>query len=483
MSPNIGAYFQCHKNPFATYKTLESFRNYYPTNSVVLVSDNGYDYTEMAKYFDCIYVHRTQSYPLIYDYCNEIDKNINGKHISWVFELLSNIQTNFSLVKEDYILWLEDDVIINGQFDDPCNYDINGFNPNQYWNTMKNALSEVYPIIDPSKTYTFSGHGGSIFNKPKILEYLTNNVIINDILINWRKYNLTSNIACDFLLSLLVHLNGGTVGSLNGAADGPWNEIIPSIKLQHQYKKYYGVSMPNELSYLVNTNNHIKQVNIIPIGPDCNVAITLLQLKLRRYSYPWDWARTSSIDEIIDVVRKGKEFNVSDWDNLKDIPYKLPHDVLNNTHGDYEAIFEGDLLEKYKRRFSRFFEHIYGDTPTYLIRYGDGTNLNILQELLPKCTIIHIQDGHPDSIETKSIIKNTLQTTLDPYSIIIYYIACMTENMSYSEFKNTVLDNHPEIEVHLYNVFQDTDLKTKTDIAKYASKRIQEITGQIYCAM
>ena len=59
----------------------------------------------------------------------------------------------------------------------------------------------------------------------------------------------------------------------------------------------------------------------------------------------------------------------------------------------------------------------------------------------------------------------------------------MTENMSYSEFKHTVLDNHPEIEVQLYNVFQETELKTKTEIAIYASKRIQEITGQIYCAM
>ena len=61
---NIGAYLQCYKNPYATFKCLESFRTHYPHGTIVLLSDNGYDYTNMARHFDCIYIH-AESLPLL----------------------------------------------------------------------------------------------------------------------------------------------------------------------------------------------------------------------------------------------------------------------------------------------------------------------------------------------------------------------------------------------------------------------------------
>ena len=251
-TPLFGAYFQCYKNPFATYKVLESFRKFYPSCSIVLCSDNGYDYTKMAEYFNCIYYHRAKNMWLIYEDCAEIDKGANGNHIPWAKELLQHMKTVFSLVKEDYILWLEDDLGINHMLLDPFSNDINGFNPNKFTEDIKKALSIHYPHIDPFSTYTWSGGGGSIFNKHTMLDCLNNETIINDILIHWRGYNLTSNIVCDYLLSLLVLLNKGTIGPLNGVRDGPRDYIDMSITIQHQYKHYYGHDMPNELSYLVN---------------------------------------------------------------------------------------------------------------------------------------------------------------------------------------------------------------------------------------
>jgi len=71
----IGAYLQCYKNPYATYKCLESFRKIYPHSTVVLLSDNGYHYMEMAKHFKCIYIHK-------YDKATFIHKNFeNDSHI------------------------------------------------------------------------------------------------------------------------------------------------------------------------------------------------------------------------------------------------------------------------------------------------------------------------------------------------------------------------------------------------------------------
>jgi len=46
---DLAAIFQCYKNPLATYECLESFRRFYPDSQVVLYSDNGYDYIEMAS--------------------------------------------------------------------------------------------------------------------------------------------------------------------------------------------------------------------------------------------------------------------------------------------------------------------------------------------------------------------------------------------------------------------------------------------------
>lgn len=250
-TPSFGAYFQCYKNPYATYRVLESFRRHYPSSTVVLCSDNGYDYTKMAEHFNCIYHHRTKNMWLIYGKCEEIDKGKDGEHIPWAKELLSHMKSMFSLIKEDYMLWLEDDIAINHPISDPCINDINGFNPNTYWENMKVQLSKKYTHIHPLKDYTWSGGGGSIFNKKAILHYLDNEPIINDILMNWRNYDLTSNIVCDFLLSIIVHCNCGTVGSLHAVGDGPCNEIITSLAIQHQYKRYYGVPMPSELSHLV----------------------------------------------------------------------------------------------------------------------------------------------------------------------------------------------------------------------------------------
>jgi len=251
MTPDFGAFFLVYKNPLATYNCLESFRKFYPHNSIVLISDNGYDYTEMAKYFNCKYIHCTEQIWLIYGDTEDINKGINGKQLQWVNKVMDRLYNGFSQIKEDYFIWLEDDVVINRPINDPLLCDINGFNPNSYWPSMIHALKNIYPIMDINKTYTWSGGGGSIFNKKNIMKYMENKEIINDIVINWSTYNLTSDIVCDFLLSIITHLNGGTVGPCNEVADGPQNDIVSYLAVQHQYKTYYGIDLPEELKYLV----------------------------------------------------------------------------------------------------------------------------------------------------------------------------------------------------------------------------------------
>lgn len=237
---SLGAYLQCYKNPYATYKCLESFRTHYPNATVVLLSDNGYDYTEMAKHFQCIYIHEEQQILLVL--------KLEEDYITKSYALLDRMERVFPLIQEEYIMWLEDDVSVNGVIQDTFQYDLNGYCPNVF-NDFWKIDKEKYPLTG---IYHWTGHGGSVFHKNNFLKYLKNKVLIQDILVNWKTYNLTKNVGQDFFWSLIITLNGGTVGPYQGHEDCFYKN--DSVVVQHQYKVWYGVPMPEELSHLVSIN-------------------------------------------------------------------------------------------------------------------------------------------------------------------------------------------------------------------------------------
>lgn len=236
LSVSMGAYLQCYKNPYATYKCLESFRTYYPDATVVLLSDNGYDYTEMAKHFGCIYIHEKEQILLTL--------SLEQDYITESCKLIERIEKVFPLIQEDYIMWLEDDVSVNGVIQDTFRYDLNGYCPNTF-NAFWNIDKKKYPLTG---VYHWSGHGGSVFHKNNFLTYLKNKEMIRDILVHWKQYNLTSNVGQDFFWSLIITLHGGTIGPYQGHEDCTYKN--DSITVQHQYKVWYHVPMPEELSYL-----------------------------------------------------------------------------------------------------------------------------------------------------------------------------------------------------------------------------------------
>jgi hypothetical protein len=239
----FAAYFQCYKNPFATFICLSSFRNFYPNSTVVLLSDNGYDYTEMAKYFNCIYIHSNENLLFIYN-----DVEGDGKYYN-SFKLIERVVNAFTLCKEKYVMWLEDDVHINNKITDTFNYHINGFCPNTISVDNLIKLKETYDI-DINYEYRFSGHGGSVFHKDFFISSMNNKIMIQDLLENWVTYGFGTNICQDFLFSLIIILSGGNIGPYNGHYDYLY-EINPKITVQHQCKQFYNVPLPDELSHLV----------------------------------------------------------------------------------------------------------------------------------------------------------------------------------------------------------------------------------------
>jgi hypothetical protein len=242
-SPEFGAFFQCYKNPYATFICLNSFRTHYPNNTIVLLSDNGYDYSEMATCFNCIYIHENENARFVSS-LTDVDL---GLHFTNAHKLLERVRKCFSLCKEDYVIWLEDDVFIHDKINDNFYYDMNGYSPNTISKSHLYELSKTYKNIDINKEYRFTGHGGTIFHKNRFIEYSKNTEIINDLLINWKRYGY-SELAQDFFFSLLVTLQNGTIGPYNG--HGEFNSHT-NITVRHQYKDFYGIQMPDNIKYLV----------------------------------------------------------------------------------------------------------------------------------------------------------------------------------------------------------------------------------------
>ena len=235
----LDAIFQCHKNPLSTFECLQSFRKFYPDGKVVLLSDNGYDYTEMAKHFKCTYIHEPVGLRLSAPptgYLPVVDR--------WLKML--------NYVTSEYYIYLEDDVLITSKYTEEFKGDVNG-----------NCINYIYPHMFGAipfsavrgKTLHFTGHGGSVFKTDTIRSVLKNAEQIQWLLSNWETVvKMGPTVDIDRFLSLLVLINGGTVHHLSQHKDLMTNNVqsLHGIAALHQFKQSYGKSLPNNLKHLVN---------------------------------------------------------------------------------------------------------------------------------------------------------------------------------------------------------------------------------------
>ncbi len=175
----IGAYFQCYKNPYATYKALESFRTHYPDSPILLLSDNGYNYEQMAKHFNCKYIFSHENIPFIINYIND------EQYVSMGRKLVERVCESFKLLNCEYILFLEDDVKVQNTIDPLIlqeNADLFGYNPNTISKEMINIFQKTYTYLDANKDYHFSGHGGSFYKRDSCIEFLSNKEVVTNVL-------------------------------------------------------------------------------------------------------------------------------------------------------------------------------------------------------------------------------------------------------------------------------------------------------------
>lgn len=223
----VGAFFQCHKQPVATFHALQSFRSAYPTSTIVLLSDNGYNYKAMADHFNATYIHSNETLGV------SVGVGKPEPDILRYRVFLERMIHAVSFIKEDYFMLLEDDVLVNRPYTEPFLGTVNGNCINKISSNLFRKIA--YYKGDCSERY-YSGHGGSVFNKKQFVEILEKPEI-QWLIEHWGELldsSWANILDSDIFFSIATWTLGGTVHHLEQHKDGRWDAPVC-----HQFKFLY----------------------------------------------------------------------------------------------------------------------------------------------------------------------------------------------------------------------------------------------------
>lgn len=151
MFKTYSVYHQCFKDKKATEFAIQQFKKYNPDIPYYLISDAGSDFSDLAEKYNCIWK---------YD-----EKNVGMNYLSPddAKTLYDRLVECFSIVKTDYIILMEDDVLCRGKIE--INDDVNlamSYVPGNSL-VLYDTIVEKY---NPNPNVNWYGAtGGSILNK------------------------------------------------------------------------------------------------------------------------------------------------------------------------------------------------------------------------------------------------------------------------------------------------------------------------------
>lgn len=237
----LGAYYPCYKQPKALIASIRSFRAWYPDTSLVVVCDNGFDYSKFVTDMNGRYIH-----------CNDqLGSSVTNFFSSRekATEFLRRFFRGVSMIEEDYFMYLEDDVLLfRPVAPGSLKWDLTGMN--RCYARLPDSMVEHLRRYNPgvSKGHYYGGCGGSIYRTHFVKEKLLN-IDIEKELQEYEPFNPAFD--SDILLSYLVLKYGGTVG-------GPPDDFMEThdprynmgssfcITVLHQYKELYNKPLDDD---------------------------------------------------------------------------------------------------------------------------------------------------------------------------------------------------------------------------------------------
>ena len=222
----IGGCYTAYQQPRATYECLKSFRLHYPEAPVYLVSDCGYDFSEIAQYFHCDYKYLTNQIwtePKPYKF-HEI------YHIFLWLDVLKTAALKFSQV--DWILFMEDDMRTRGRIKWVPPAPLAGPCICPYTPELKTFIQKKYPWIE---IWGYSGCAGTILHRETFLRCLKNLPNFEEA----RKLDERVRYYSDALITYVFLYNGYENKPWLDQSETSCGRGRPDAAFDHQYKEFY----------------------------------------------------------------------------------------------------------------------------------------------------------------------------------------------------------------------------------------------------
>jgi len=244
MTHSISAFYQCYKQPKALLRTLSSFKQFYSQSEIELISDGGgYNYVAIADHFN---IHYRQLSKRTGEVANSTVFSRRQDIIEWIARLVEAAKNT----KGEYLLLLEDDVVVLKKIESQLPYDINGANKKEFLGEkMEEYLLRMGKNAPTKKNrFFYGGCGGSIFKASFLVKNFSDHKLIESIIVELEPYREGRHLeiySTDYWISLLTYYVGGTIGRYNGFCE-KWERvywwrkyIMKNIEVVHQDKTFY----------------------------------------------------------------------------------------------------------------------------------------------------------------------------------------------------------------------------------------------------
>ncbi len=171
MTVEFGVYYQVYNNKRATRFVLDNFRKHFPDNPVVLISDGGLDFSIIAQQYDCTYHMRENIFG---NEENDYDRHSYDSHRTiewWKRQKLVCQET-----QQDYVMIMEDDVLVRGSFNIDPPFDLRGI---RLANPLTPGMIKEIKELTGNDAGPYGMCGGTIYNAKTLLSIYDD--VIEDI--------------------------------------------------------------------------------------------------------------------------------------------------------------------------------------------------------------------------------------------------------------------------------------------------------------
>lgn len=221
MDNSISVYMQVHKNLRATFEALRSFRRFYRTENITVVSDGGHDFSEICKALDARFVY------------SDITTTTQRMSLPGVYEYLRRVYDHCKSVDSKWVVLFEDDVRTLRQIREFPSTECAGPRFNTYHPDLNRVLVDRFG----SMPYGYGMCGGSIFDRQAYVEAYEKDRSLEQYALLDQRLSSWSDIP----LTLLFQINGKSYSVWEEVSEilHPTHPIVRDSAFDHAYKYWY----------------------------------------------------------------------------------------------------------------------------------------------------------------------------------------------------------------------------------------------------